>query len=623
MFKFLRKYNKYILAVGGTLLLITFLIPFAFTNLLQGVGRGGATWATVNDDQPTKVTVAELARTQRELQLLQFTAAQLALGDIERPEYWYLLQREAGQGGFIGAPGAMLGGQQAQQNLAALSAMTGENLQFVAQTMAKLQGVSMMLTAYLEADRYSDRRLKQRARKMFHRVTVQPVVLEASAPDEPLTFTDEQLLEQMNKYAEDSPGEGEMGFGYRLPDRVKLEWLVIPAAGVEDMIEASDDLNPVALRKHWRREFEQAGRFGAPDADAPVPDEVRSDLLSSLTRRSLDEIARYGNDQLRIDRRGMAHSGGYLEIPEGWTGRSFESLALDIQERFGVALPAYHAAGDRWLSAEDLAGLEGIGSASTDKFGETVVNLSQLVIAAKEFEGSPTIPIQQHVAGPPLRGADGSVFMFRIIATDPSRPPESIDEVRDALVADMNKLAHFQSLTDSIDSIRRVAVDEGLVALALAHDTTVRNAATVSIVDLSSLFTAGPPQPTALPVIGRDEPTVAAIVDLAMALPQGVPFSDASVEDRTLAIPVQDRLAVLVALITRQAPLTREQYRTYARYGTIQTALVAEDLDDVSPLEDAFSYDALAERHNFRLAGSEGETEEPDAQEEPDLASSG
>ena len=51
MFKFLRKYNKYILAVGGTLLLITFLIPFAFTNLLQGVGRGGATWATINDDR--------------------------------------------------------------------------------------------------------------------------------------------------------------------------------------------------------------------------------------------------------------------------------------------------------------------------------------------------------------------------------------------------------------------------------------------------------------------------------------------------------------------------------------------------------------------------------------------
>ena len=33
MFKFLRKYNKWILAVGGTLLMIVFLIPQAFTSL--------------------------------------------------------------------------------------------------------------------------------------------------------------------------------------------------------------------------------------------------------------------------------------------------------------------------------------------------------------------------------------------------------------------------------------------------------------------------------------------------------------------------------------------------------------------------------------------------------------
>ena len=42
-------------------------------------------------------------------------------------------------------------------------------------------------------------------------------------------------------------------------------------------------------------------------------------------------------------------------------------------------------------------------------------------MAAQAFEGSPTIPIQQGVAGPPLRGDDGSVYLFRIIATDPSR----------------------------------------------------------------------------------------------------------------------------------------------------------------------------------------------------------
>ena len=56
MFKFLRKYNKYILAVGGTLLLITFLIPYAFTNVLQGMGQGKSTWATVGLQQREKIS---------------------------------------------------------------------------------------------------------------------------------------------------------------------------------------------------------------------------------------------------------------------------------------------------------------------------------------------------------------------------------------------------------------------------------------------------------------------------------------------------------------------------------------------------------------------------------------
>jgi hypothetical protein len=625
MFKFLRKYNKYILAVGGTLLLITFLIPFAFTNLLQGVGRGGATWAMINDDRPEKVTVSDLARIQRELQLLQFIAPQLAVQGIDRAEYWYLLQREAQQGGFVAAAGTAIQGQLDQQTLALLSGASGENVQFVAETMAKVQGVGRMLQAYLASNRYSDRRLKHEARRKFHRAMILPVVLKASAPNETATFTDQQLLEQMDPYAEDAPGAGNMGFGYRLPNRAKLEWLVISADSVGAMIEATDLLDPVALRKHWRREYEQNGQFGPPDPDAPVPDAVRSDLLSELTSRSLNEIARYANDQLRIARRGLGRRGGYLQIPDDWSGLRFEDLALDIQESFGVALPEYHAVGDHWLTAEDLAELAGVGTANTDKFGQVPVGLPQLVMAAKAFGGSPTIPIQQDVAGPPLRGDDESICLFRIIDTDPSRPPESVDEVRDELVADLNRLAHYRQLADSAESIRQVAIEQGLVAVAMLYDTTVSAEIPASLIDTRTLFAQSTPLPTPLPVIGLHEATVEAIVDRAMSMPGEQAVQDAPLEDRVMVLPVEDRLAVVVALINDQTPLTEERYRTFAQYGTIQTALAVEDLADVSPLEDAFSFEALAERHNFQLAGGGPDDTEPDQEqaEADEVASAG
>jgi hypothetical protein len=336
---------------------------------------------------------------------------------------------------------------------------------------------------------------------------------------------------------------------------------------------------------------------------------VRSDLLSTLTQRKLDEIARYANDQLRIKRRGLAHRGGYLDLPEGWAGLRFEDLALDIQENFGVALPAYHAIGDRWLTAGDLGQMEGIGPATSDKFGELAVNLTSLAMAAEAFGGSPTIPIQQDVAGPPLRGADGSIYLFRIIATDPSRPPESVDEARDALVEDLNKLAHYGELVEAADSIRRTAVDEGLLALALAHDTKVQNATPVSLIDTRGL-SFGQVGPSFLPVIGPHEETITAIIDHALSLPQDVPAQELAVDQRLMVIPVEDRLAVLVALIKDQTPLTRELYRSYAASATIQRALLAEELADISPFEDAFSYEALAERHNFELAAGDVVSEE-------------
>ena len=47
MFKFLRKYDKWILAIGGSLLLITFLVPQAIQGLSEYSAQTGASWATV------------------------------------------------------------------------------------------------------------------------------------------------------------------------------------------------------------------------------------------------------------------------------------------------------------------------------------------------------------------------------------------------------------------------------------------------------------------------------------------------------------------------------------------------------------------------------------------------
>ncbi len=594
MFQFLRKYNKYILAVGGTLLLITFLIPYAFTNLLQGAGQGRGTWATVGAKQ-RKVSFRDLNVVQREMRLLD-AAGSIA---IDRAEYWYLLTLEAQQAGVIPAPATLFATEQEQQQLALLAAVTGESVGFVQQTLAKQRGVQQLQRLYLDGDKYSDRRFKQLARRLYHRVTIRPVVIEATA-DGVGDYTATQLAEQLEKYAEVVPGAGDMGFGYRLPNRAGIEWLAITAESVREMISNSDQLNPVALRKHWTLESRK-GRFGQPDPEVPVPDEVREDLLDRLTRETLDKIERTANDQLRFARRGLGTRGGYEDLPDGWAGLSFQQLALDLQTEYGVSLPRYQATGSSLLAADELGELDGIGVATSNKFGQTPVGLPNLVMGARSLDASSMIPIQKGVAGPPLRDADRGVYLFRITATDGSRPPTSVDEVRDQLIADLTRLEDYNRLADNAPGIRQVAIADGLLALAMQYDTPVAAPTNVTLG-----FSAN------LPVIGVNDEAVAAIIDHAMALPGDVAVADLPESDRVLVVPVKNSLSLLVARLMDQTPLTQETYRTYMQYGLVQTKLLSEEItaDDA---QKEFSYEALAERHEFKLTRPDDDpTTQPD-----------
>ncbi len=589
MFKLLRKYNKYILAVGGTLLLITFLISVPIESLLGGMGAERATWATVGPDGQ-EVTNADLRRLHRELQLLQAVGAQLSTPEkFDRPEYWYLLVREADEAGLV--PAASLGTVGVpQENITALCAATGESEDFVLATLAKVDGVRRLMQSSLGGGRWSDRRLKREAQRSFLRVTVQPIVIEAKPPAEPPHFSDDELKQQLDTYAELVPGEGETGFGYRLPDRAKLEWLAVPAESVRTTIEQSGKLDAVALRKHWRQ---HAARFGAPQGDADVPDSVRADFLSELVAKTLDDIAKDAGDQLRIDRRGLSQRGGYFEIPDGWTGRSFQDLALDLQKNYGIPLPEYEATGDRWLTDADLAELPGVGTATSDKFGDRPIGLPELVMAARELQGSSTIPMQVGIAGPVLRGIDRSVYLFRITAADKSRPPRDLDEVRDRVVADLSKLAAYRELVAQAEEIRSQAVSEGMLATAIAHGTTLGRNVSFS---LNTAATAS------FPGLGPSKEAAEVIIDRAIALPADKPLAEVPETDLIVVVPVERKLALLVSRLVDRTPVTEETYRSFVERGTVQAQLLNAEITGDTAFWDAFKYAALAQRHAFKFA---------------------
>jgi len=607
MFKFLRKYNKWILAVGGTLLMIVFLIPQAIEGLAQSAGTARATRATLvtPDGSSERVTLAEWELISAEYEFInrfaRFGANPIpALGELQGPAHWYLLTREASMLGLIGPPGSI---ELSQEQLLQMNARRD----VVERTIPKLEGVFRMLGLYQGAADVSDHRLKQYARRMLHEVEADVVVIHASADEVDLQPTDQQLREQMERFADDAPGQGEMGFGYRLPDRLKLEWLAIPAETVREAIRTSDKMDNVALRTHWARQLrDPQSTLPEIDPDDPViPDVVREHLLEQLTKEQLEAIAKFASDQLRANRRGLAYRDGYAILPEDWNDRrlSFAVLTEEIQSRFVIDTPEYHATGDRWLEMSDLPTLDGIGAASTDRFGTTPRSLRRLVEGALEFGGSAIAPVQRGVAGPALRGPDDGVYLFRITEVDPARAPRSIDEVRDELVRDVRRQAHYEQLADQVDAIELSARQDGLLTLAVEYDASV-DEAIISLVDFNAR--SDRPMPRPIPGLGANREVTETIIDRAIDLP--VALNELPMQQRIFAMSVDSSLAVLVVRLNINRPLTTESYALNAL--DARALLLSEELGGGDHLREVFGFEALKGRYNFVLYSPSGDEQE-------------
>ncbi|MCA9290168.1 MAG: hypothetical protein KDA25_03505 [Phycisphaerales bacterium] len=629
MFKFLRKYNKWILAVGGTLLMIVFLVPQAIQALSQSAAAGSATIATYGAKGEHSVRAADWNRAQQEVQFLQTVGRQVIANAVEisDPEHWYLLVEEARAADLIG------GRQLAydlipdsptltrDQQLQLMAQRAGGDRDFTLDTIAKTLGVAQLIKMTRDGAPFSDLRLRHTAARIFHQVGGEMIIIEADPADSTIQPTEDQILTQMNAYADVLPGEGEHGFGYRLPDRAKLEWVSIPAAAARTVVAASADFDGVAQKKYWRL---NESRFGAADFSKPVPQSVKDALLDELTEAKLAEIAKFAQDSLMLKRRGLATREGYFVLPDDWN-EDLPALARELQERYGVELPPYKSSGAKWLTMTDLGSLAGIGLASTTQFGSTPIGLAQLVSATKEFRGSQTITIQQGITGATLTGPDGSRYLFRITATDPNRPPTGVDEVRDAVVNDLRRLDAYSSLINQVDAMRADAIEMGMLAMAIDRGTSVRRvggAALANPQQLSIQLQLGrtlTPAPTSLPVLGPNTEVIAALVDHGLALPLTTPANEIPVADRLVVMPVEAQLAALVFKITRQVPLTQEQYEAFAAAGIIQEVLNTGELDDDAVIRDVFSRDAIVARHNFKF--NRRDTNDPDA--DPPTTSAG
>jgi hypothetical protein len=267
MMKFFRKYNKVLLAVFMTLLMIVFVAAQAFESFLAPNPGAITAWSSSlgpithgeMQDYAARLNVASRLNIDRmgnpfpwqfrligpqEAQAAGFTPTDISPMDM------ILLNREAQKLGFVPNAGpirdAWTASSETKRVIDQLAFDARMNPDVVYQTTAEINNVAAVARAMAAAARPSEAEIRAAAREALDKIKVQAVVLNAKAfEDMSYEPTEEEMQAHFKQYQSKERGFG-MDFGYVVPSTVKLQYLAIDANVIAEQLKAAVEMDDLA-----------------------------------------------------------------------------------------------------------------------------------------------------------------------------------------------------------------------------------------------------------------------------------------------------------------------------------------------------------------------------------------
>lgn len=249
MLKWFYKYNKILLVVLGSFLMVVFLLPGS------NMFRPTPSSVTVGTVDGETITQGDLHQAATEIDMLARQFPPLPESHPAHfptdPLHWLLLLREAERNGvYVSKSEARLlvDNMDPKEKANVLSGyrISEDGLIRTYQHALMWQ---RLLDMVVDSDRPSEPRLRHYAQTTRSRLGIELVAVDATEMlkqvDKP---TDAQLLEHFNKYKSFKPGESKpYGFGYYLPDRVKIEYITVS----RDDVAASITVDEVDAQRYY------------------------------------------------------------------------------------------------------------------------------------------------------------------------------------------------------------------------------------------------------------------------------------------------------------------------------------------------------------------------------------
>lgn len=509
-----KKHTKKIMAVFGVLLMIAFLLPSQLQNLIRHgdpvVGHLDGKRVKASELRPWAVRMSYLdalvflpgENATAATAAFRIPIFQTLLGDSYQAyrrdvvPFWLLMNEVESTGhgvtdedidsvlaGNVPLFGrGTLGLNSGDGNIATVPTMSLNEKRGVRAAVRDLLLItkaletqaSMIRPTLPQADALVARQFQQLSVKLVE-VPVQPLITDVPEPSEG------QLGEHLARFGRYQFGQvtadNPFGFGYAVPDRVKLETIRLPFSAVREIVKASktdtqwEEAAAIYYVKH-ESDFKESEVQPPRTEPATRPfDSVKQTIINKLiddaTAERIDAIVRRLRSRVEGDRESLlAHqitstSGGSSQSTsslgvEYTTFAYLERLADDIQKTAGVR-PTITSHANRFLRQAEVASLPEVGFATFNEgvvreltFAEYVFGTLRPLLNEDERRqvGELVLEVNQ-ISRPLVDTVSRDRVLFRVTEVDPAHAQDKIDPIRNELIEDVKLTFAFERARQS------------------------------------------------------------------------------------------------------------------------------------------------------------------------------
>jgi hypothetical protein len=281
--------------------------------------------------------------------------------------------------------------------------------------------------------------------------------------------SDDELRKHFDQFKNADPGvatpANPFGFGYRVPAKVRLQYLTVPHDEVARVVRESRskfDWRVAAIRYHRENPSRYAATQPAETQPTTQPATTRAAANSGPTTRPFAEVEEQViqdimkkpiDDKLKEISSGLharlvadfeAYQKKSASAPGDFGTRQYlERIAADVEKRYGVKLGISEINDPK--TQEALAEIKGIGQSFVDErsFAQYVIRWAEPLLPPGQT--GPTEVLSLDEPSPRFGDVAGNVYIFQLKDAQAAHAPADISAVKDKVESDLKTKLGFET----------------------------------------------------------------------------------------------------------------------------------------------------------------------------------